>query len=432
MSTLANSMFSTVEHNPARFNLQQSLFLITVVLAPLEIRIGGSFTVYDALIMVLALLAISTGERKLKFLPQEFQIAIFFYLLFALLSAFRATHPLEALTLTLQFVFIFFIQLPVIITLVRSPSMLRWSVFLLLVGSLMVNGWSMYFQEEGYHNRIRTFVSGNSNRLGYPTSYLSPFVLYLLIDGWRRGRFFIMIFVAIVIYMLLWALAASGSRSSTVGTLIALLVFLVFRHGVQINLKFLGRTFLMLISIAGISYLMYHSAYFPSILHERIEKTLMFQESLTADRTRLALAGFRAFMESPFVGVGFDNFRHVATQYDVPLVTEQTPHNIWVQFLAQTGIFGTLAFLFLIGIWFKRLLQRQRIINDPSQRDMLWAIIASMVAIMTIFMFIPIMSHRHYWLIYGLGLAAVYSVSFAQRVHVKGIPEQSKFNRSLR
>ncbi|MFZ2407590.1 MAG: O-antigen ligase family protein [Methylobacter sp.] len=426
MLATANSSVLTVEHNPARFNLAQSLFLISVVLAPLELKLAGSFTVYDVLVMGIGLLLMSTEAKELKFPPFEFMAAVYVFLLFALLSAFRATFPLESLTQVLQFTFIFFIQIPVILTVVRSQSMLRWSLLSLLVGSLIMTGWAMYFQEEGFHHRMRTFASENSNRLGYPTSYLSPFLLCFLIDGWRRRHFLMIVFTLCALYTLLWGLTASGSRSATVGTLAALMIFFTFRHGLQINLALLMRAFFTIAMLVIISYLFYSSDFFPGILRERIDKTLMFQSSLVNDRTRLAIAGWRGFMQSPWLGVGFDNFRHVATQFNVPMVSNQTPHNIWLQFLAQIGIFGTLAFMFMIGFWFLRLLQCQRMIVDPSQRTILWALIASMCAIMTIFMFIPIMIHRHYWLIYGLGLAAVFSVKNIQLIAVPNSSEPSK------
>ena len=37
---------------------------------------------------------------------------------------------------------------------------------------------------------------------------------------------------------------------------------------------------------------------------------------------------------------------------------------------------------------------------------MCWAFAVSMLALMTIFMTVPIMVHRHYWLLFGLGIAA--------------------------
>jgi hypothetical protein len=35
----------------------------------------------------------------------------------------------------------------------------------------------------------------------------------------------------------------------------------------------------------------------------------------------------------------------------------------------------------------------------------MWAFVASMASIMTILMTIPVMNQRHYWLLYGLGVA---------------------------
>ncbi len=408
MPTLVNSASLVSDWYRSRLGVVQLLFLVSVVLAPLELRLVASFTVYDLLTMVIAVLVISSEPRALKFPPVEFLIAVYIFLLFTLLSAFRAPYPWEALTQTLQFFFIFFIQLPVILTVVKSPSLLRWSLLLLLVGTLIVTVWAMIYQQEGFHHRLRTFSSENPNRLGYPTAYMLPFLLFFLFDYWRRRRFLTVLFILSVLYAMIWALTASGSRSATAGTLVALMVFLTFRHGFGIHLKILFRAFLIAIVIGGISYLFYQSNYFPSILHERIERTFMHEDSLIQDRMRLAKAGWHAFLESPLLGVGLDNFRYVATRYNVPMVTDQVPHNLWLQFMAHIGLIGALAFLMLIIFWLLRVFWAQRLANNQSHRELLWAFIASMGAIMIIFMFVPLMIHRHYWLIYGLGLAAVF------------------------
>lgn len=429
MLTLVNPASLSADCYRSRLGLVQSLFLVSVVLAPLELRLVASFTVYDLLIIVIALLVISSGPRALKFPPVEFLAALYIFLLFALLSVFRAPYPWEALTQTLQFFFIFFIQLPVILTVVKSPSVLRWSLLLLLVGTLIVTIWAMIYQQEGYHHRLRSFSSDNSNRLGYPSAYMLPFLLCLLFDNWRKRRLFSILFFLLALYSFMWALTTSGSRSATVGTMVALMTFLTFRHGLYINIKFLLRAFFILIMTGTCSYLLYQSNYFPGILRERIARTLMFDDSLIGDRTRLAIAGWRAFIDSPFVGVGLDNFRYVATRYNVPSVSEQVPHNLWIQFLAQIGLIGTLAFAALIGFWLLRIFLNQRVTYSQSQRDILWAFIASMAGIMTILMFIPLMIHRHYWLIYGLGLAAAFS---SGEILIPKVSAQSKISPKLR
>jgi O-antigen ligase len=101
--------------------------------------------------------------------------------------------------------------------------------------------------------------------------------------------------------------------------------------------------------------------------------------------------------------------RYVTKDY-VPAATEQVPHNIWIQYLSQTGIFGTLAFLGLMFLWFQLMLRSQQRLQSQSLRELMWALIASMVAIMTIFLFLPIMDQRQYWLLYGIGLAVALDI----------------------
>jgi O-antigen ligase len=148
---------------------------------------------------------------------------------------------------------------------------------------------------------------------------------------------------------------------------------------------------------------------FSQTLGERIERTLSpeDQSTLLAERQHLALAGLREFATSPLVGTGLDNFRNVAARYD-PLATSQAPHNVWIQLLAQVGLVGTLAFLYLIGWWFRRLYRACAAtpVGDVHG-GLVWAFVASMASIMTILMTIPVMNQRHYWLLYGLGVALV-------------------------
>jgi O-antigen ligase len=139
--------------------------------------------------------------------------------------------------------------------------------------------------------------------------------------------------------------------------------------------------------------------FFPDTLHKRIDGTLALKESLVEDRTRLAMAGWRAFLDSPSIGVGLDNFRYIARQY-MSSATDQVPHNLWIQLLSQVGLFGTLGFLFIIAHWYVVSIQAQSIATNASQRELLWALIASMSAIMTIYMFKTMMIQRPYWWVY--------------------------------
>jgi O-antigen ligase len=386
----------------ADFDLVKILYLISAFIAPLELRLVASLTQYDLLIFVLAFL-ILIGPRRLHVLPTRFFPIIYFFLLFALLSTFRSTHPEESLTQILQFAFIFFVQLPVILTLSESRRIVYLSLLLFLLGGLYGMAWSMIAQEVQGAGRTLTFYSDNPNRLGYPTAYLLPFVLCLLFFVRRHTNLLLALALAApLLYLMMWALAASGSRSSTVGVLVSLLVFLTFYKG--INLKTPLRLLVSIMLITTVGYVLYQGKFFPDTLHQRIERTLMLEETLVDDRSRLAIAGLLAFQESPFLGVGLDNFKYVTRDY-VAAATPQPPHNLWIQFLSSIGIIGTTMFFLLIAFWYLTVFQALRRIHSQEQRELLWALIASMTSVLFIYMFIPIMIHRHYWLIYGIGLA---------------------------
>lgn len=392
-----------------RLDLVDLLFIASAFVAPLEIKLFASFTVYDLMIMVCAVL-ILTGPRRYRLLGAPFAQLTYVFLLASLVSTFRSTYPMESITQIVQFAFIFYVQLPVILTLVRSPFVLRASMLLFFGGALVGAGWAAIFQQVQGAGRTLVFYSDNPNRLGYPTAYLLPFALYYGLEQLRKRQLPLLLFVTLpVIYLLLWALAASGSRSATLGTVAGMLVFITFRNGLRIDWRVPVRLVVAMAIIGLIGFALYNSPYLPQTLRERVDRTLAAESTLVDDRRRLADAGLMAFEASPLIGVGFDNMRYVTKEY-VPAATEQVPHNIWIQYLSQTGIFGTLAFLGLMSLWFLSMVRGQQRLQEQSLRELMWALIASMMAIMTIYLFLPIMDQRQYWLLYGIGLAVALEV----------------------
>ena len=81
--------------------------------------------------------------------------------------------------------------------------------------------------------------------------------------------------------------------------------------------------------------------------------------------------------------------------------------NVYLGNLVLAALIGALAGAFLFITWFELLMRARAICRDRELRRLAWASVSSMVAVMTIFMTIPIMLHRHYWLLYGVGLCIV-------------------------
>jgi O-antigen ligase len=379
------------------------------LVAPLNLLIVRSLTVYDAA-LGLALLLMLQRRQTFRLPAMRYQTASYVFILAALLSAFRATYAGEAMSQVLQYLFVFFVQVPVVITVVRTRRKAITSVLLLCVGTLGAILHAFITQSEQGSGRILVFYSENPNRLGYPAVYLLPLVVVL----WQctRGkatstRFLWGVLAMSSLYLSVWALFASASRSSLLGSVAALVVLVVLRPG-QGVLRTVARALVLVVVAGGATVGLTAAGQLPTTLEERINRSLgddsEDQAGLVGDREHLNNAGIRAFVSSPYLGTGLDNFRYVTTNYDLD-ATPQLPHNLWLQLLVQVGIFGAAALAVYLLFWFWDLARAFRRARCRTDAELLWGLTASMVGILTIFMFAPEMLDRHYWLVIALGLA---------------------------
>lgn len=387
------------------------------LLAPLNLLIVRSFSAYDALIGLALLFLIL--DNRLKWPSRGYLALSYVFVLTTLISAFRATYATEALTQSLQYGFVFFIQIPVVLSVVTTRRRVVTSIALLCLGSLGAIVWSYLTRPTQGAGRVLVFYSENPNRLGYPAAYLIPLLLAL----WAVSRYSRMVVrvltavaVALGIYFSIWAVAASGSRSSLLGAAVALLVYVVLRPGLGIA-RTLGRLVLLCAAGGAVATALVVSGQLPTTLEERIERSLdtrdaSAQASLVADRETLTDAGLVAFLASPLVGTGLDNFRYVAPRYSED-ATQQLPHNLWLQLLVQVGAVGTLAFALYLLLWASQIVPATKR-ADPLASALLWGLMSALAGVLTIFLFSPEMLDRHYWLIVALGLALVHATGASE------------------
>jgi O-antigen ligase len=410
MTTQMAAPMSDVAAPRRQLDLAELLFLAGAIVAPLNLLLIASFSVYDVFIIAVAFLLVA-GPRRIQPLPSGLAVAGYVFIFAALVSTLHATQPLESITQIAQFVFIFFVQLPVVLTMARSLFMVRATLVCFTIGSFAGVVQAFLARRAQSADRLLTFFSDNPNRLGYLTSCVVPFVLLYLGSLYCRQRILLATSLAVPLcYLMVWPLAASASRGATLAALVAFVVYVALRPG-QRPIRVVTRLLIASLLVLGAAWVLLHTDQFPETLRERIERTGQAEERtvLLEDRERLAVAGLRAFEESPFIGTGLDNFRHVAVRYE-PAASNQAPHNVWIQSLAQIGIVGTLAFFWMMAWWFARVrraaAQRGVWVGNPDG-DVLWALFAAMASIMTILMTVPVMNQRHYWLLYGLGAAQI-------------------------
>lgn len=386
-------------------------FVASALLAPLNINVVKALTLYDVVTAVIAVLVI-VAPGRLRAGPASLRVAAALLLAAGLVGVFRSTYPLESGLQVVQYAFVFFVQIPVILTLARSRTAVHGALLMLLGGYVIVIVIAFFSQRVQLAGRVVPFFNENPNALAIPTIILVPFVLFFTLHGWRSGRRVAAAVVGgAVLYLMLWSLTASASRGSTISTLVSLVVFVALRDGWHRRAVPM-RLMVVVVAIVAIGVVVHSTSVFPDTLRSRIEGTFApsdADQAVADERVALDRAGLRAFLSSPLVGTGFDNFRHVAQFYDDD-ATFHEPHNLWIQFLAQTGIVGAGAFAFIIIRWFALLARSQRSALERSDRQLLWAFIAAMSGLMAHAMVAPLILQRQYWLLYGLGVAAAVGI----------------------
>jgi O-antigen ligase len=293
-----------------------------------------------------------------------------------------------------------------------------------ILGYLVVVVMSALLEQDLSAGRVVPFYNdGNPNALAIPTVFLVPFVVYFALDQWRKGRrLSVLAATGAALYLLLWALTASASRGATAATIVSLLLFVAFGRGLELW-RVLARIGLVALFVTAAGAGVYWTSAFPDTLKSRIEGSIASEQDqrLSDERAALNRAGVQAFLESPLIGTGFDNFRYVAQFYDDE-ATFHDPHNLLIQFLAQTGLVGAAAVLFIFVRWFVLLVRTQSIAVTRSQRELLWAFVAGMAGLMIHSTVAPLILHRHYWLLYGLGIAAAVQLPLETESAASGGP----------
>jgi O-antigen ligase len=224
---------------------------------------------------------------------------------------------------------------------------LVFAVGVLILGMLRLSEAVLFGYWGGGNPR---FLSQNDYGWGF--SAFAPFATWLLMraGGWRKAA------VACGWLGLLLAVAGNGSRTSwiTVSAGLLLLIFLQAAaqertHGIVLTLAIIGGLLAML-------------GWAPAAVRRPIRERAATFASLAEDkpflsRQLLLRKGLGLFLENPVFGVGLGRFTQTETAAALsPLANyrptarfgQKTPHNAYIQVLAETGLAGALPLLALL------------------------------------------------------------------------------------
>lgn len=166
--------------------------------------------------------------------------------------------------------------------------------------------------------------------------------------------------IMVIIIVQLYAITKTGSRFALISSLISILIILLMNREIK-NIKKINYILLFLavivLSYAIITYYFNYNL----VAIERFQRN----DGLGTINNRLILYkyAFNLFKEHPIYGVGINTF--LSLTYIEPSMIENTyVHNVFLQLLCETGIFGT---LFILPPYFATLIYTIKVIKKSEK-----------------------------------------------------------------
>ncbi len=315
----------------------------------------------------------------------------------------------------------------------RSPQVWKRSVWVVVAVTTFLCALGAYQYFTGRFDsdlfgmasvKFDSVVEGSNTRLGGPINapnmWGQTVVAVMAIAAFRlfheRSKVTKLVVAGLLGLMLLEALNTYSRGAYLALGVVALLIMFVFEKRIN-RLAALTVVGLFLLSIP----------FWPSTYAERLgslsiltsssnNEYAVYQDSSLRGRSSEMLAGIEMFKANPIIGVGAGNYRNNYQSYSQLLgielrAEERDAHSLYLQILAETGVFGFIAFAGVIGALFIALGKaRQAADADLRLHDWLpWlnAMQVSLIAYLVAATFLHGAYIRYFWILVALTLAAI-------------------------
>jgi putative inorganic carbon (hco3(-)) transporter len=268
----------------------------------------------------------------------------------------------------------------VVVALLKRPQQFRNVIYTLLIVGIFIGTISVHQYVTGnYTNTYGGFavaeymqIVGETNgyRLSGPVgdpNFFAQVMVVLALLGVERllheKRLFWKIMAA-------WAAAASTltvvftfSRGTTIALVLSLMIFFWIYK--------LKPAQLIVILVLGAAMMLFA----PPIYYQRVlsiadvlpsnGEVNLFKDRAIQGRASENLTAWVMLMDHPVTGVGLNNFSYLYQDYTktlglAPSATNRSPHNLYLEVAAETGVIGLAVFLIMIGLAMRSILYARR------------------------------------------------------------------------
>jgi putative inorganic carbon (hco3(-)) transporter len=325
-----------------------------------------------------------------------------------------------------------------IILLVQRTSILRGAIWSLMIAGLLLGVINIYQYQTGTFtdpywgfaqaNFSQIVGSANAFRIGGPIGDPNFFALIMVpiipmalerLLGEKRNILKALAGITLIICFV--TVVLTYSRGAMIGVVALILVILVQRPERSIrNLLLL----IVALGVVGFSFL-------PSNYVNRFSAAASVLTNLAKNGTGVGgivedtsitgrasefLVSLQMFRDNPIFGVGKNNypFQYLDYSYKIgldPRLEQRTPHNLYLEVLAESGIVGIVVFGLVVGnMLMVPLNARRKLIragNKAEAAHMIQGISYAVIGVLVGSLFLQASYPRYFWIIFGLSLATL-------------------------
>ena len=340
-------------------NLLNNYFLILVSIIPLSILVGATISLSNIILLTLTFLFFSIYKRFLFLLKDPIIISLLIIYLYLILNSIISINPEIGIYRNLGFFrFILLFASINYLFFFHKKIDLVFKIWLLIILIVLFDSYIEFIFGKNimgygdlYGARIVSFFKDEP----IVAAFLNGFVFILfgyLFQNFDNKNIWVKSFIYLLVLSFLFCIIITGERSNTIKFLFGLLVFFGLNHHLKFKFKILAICIVVLLfTLAYVKsdYVKYRygSQLFTHFL-DKEQRDKYLNNSLYLI---IYKSGFEVFKNYPIFGVGNKNYRVETcsnSNSNAKYYCITHPHQIYIELLAEHGIFGSIILLSII------------------------------------------------------------------------------------
>ena len=324
-------------------------FLFLFCIIPLTILIGPSISLINIILIDISFITLIIYNRNFDFLKDKSILYLFLLYIYLIFNSFISVDFYESFFRNFGFIRIIILFTAFNFFFLHDHFFKKVLKFwLLIIFIVLVDVYIEAFTGKNilgfdglqYGKRIVSFFKDEPIVGGYLNGFYLLIIGFLMIELKKKN----FLFISLIMIIFIMAILLTGERSNSIKAILGISFFVLFIKSINLKKKF------VLISATIILVLFFISNY--HYLKQRFDKQIKTSLMINKDNIYLLLytSGFEVFKNNKLLGVGNKNYRvETCKPENVNMYTCNThPHQIYLEFLSEHGIFGTIFIFFIL------------------------------------------------------------------------------------